>query len=99
MNNRLYFQRRPAVRLRREGWGGLAFDRTSGDLLELDAEGFAALAVLAMPRTLRGLRAALRAQGLAGRLPELARFVQALDDGGFLRRLGGPGPALAPRSG
>ena len=42
------FQRNPAVRLRRESWGGIAFDRGSGDLLELNDAGFAVLAALSL---------------------------------------------------
>jgi hypothetical protein len=41
------FQRHPAVRLRRELWGGLAFHRDHGDLVEFDAEGFDTVAALA----------------------------------------------------
>ena len=33
-------QRHPAVRLRREAWGGFAFHRDTGDLLELDRPAF-----------------------------------------------------------
>ena len=46
------FQRHPAVRLRRKSWGGFAFHRDEGDLVELDAEGFDAVAALTGARTL-----------------------------------------------
>ncbi len=66
---RLRFRRHPAVRLRRESWGGLAFHRDRGDLLELDAEGFDAVAALARARTLADLREHLRARGHPARGP------------------------------
>ncbi len=82
-----HFQRRPAIRLRREAWGGFALDRRGGDLLELDAQGFAVLSSLAAARTLRGLATVLRAQAHPVRIPELAQFVAALDARGFVARV------------
>ena len=47
-----------AVALRREAWGGVAFDRAGGDLLELDAEGFAVLTLLKTAQPLPKTRVA-----------------------------------------
>ena len=52
-----------AVRLRREAWGGVAFDRAGGDLLDLDREGFAVLAALRSAQTLPALQRSLRRLG------------------------------------
>ncbi len=82
-----WFQRHPAVRLRRESWGGLAFHRDRGDLLELDAEGFDAVAALAGARTLADLREHLRARGHPARRPELAAFVGTLEARDVVRRV------------
>ncbi len=79
------FQRSPLVRLRRESWGGVAFHRGEGDLLELDDTGFAVLAVLSQAQSLPVLCRALRRQTHAVRLPELAGFVRTLEDQDFLR--------------
>jgi radical SAM protein with 4Fe4S-binding SPASM domain len=92
----LLFQRSPAVRLRRESWGGLAFHRGLGDLLELDEEGFALLAFLSEPHTLPELRDALRRDKHPARLPELAHFVATLADRDFLRQVAPGMPSLAP---
>lgn len=45
----------PQVRLRRESFGGIAFHRGTGDLLELDEDGYAVLTALSQARTLRTL--------------------------------------------
>jgi MoaA/NifB/PqqE/SkfB family radical SAM enzyme len=83
--NPCHVQRCAAVRLRREAWGGLAFDRSSGDLLELDAEGFEVLAALTAPQTLRDLHHLLGRKGHRVRLPELAKFVKLLESRGLIR--------------
>jgi radical SAM protein with 4Fe4S-binding SPASM domain len=88
------FQRHPAVRLRRESWGGLAFHREQGDLLELDTEGFDTLAALAGTRTLPELRGLLHAQGHPARRPELASFVGDLEVRGVVRRMADEAPDL-----
>jgi MoaA/NifB/PqqE/SkfB family radical SAM enzyme len=94
-----WFQRSPAVRLRRESWGGFAFDRERGDLIELDAEGFDVVAALTRPRTLADLHSALRARGRPARRPELAAFLRTLEDRGVVRQASpdSPGPAVDPR--
>jgi len=92
------FQRHPAVRLRRESWGGLAFHRDQGDLVELDAEGFDMVAALAQAQTLPDLRGLLRAQGHPARRPELAAFVCALEARGVVRRVALDAPDLPPDS-
>jgi radical SAM protein with 4Fe4S-binding SPASM domain len=88
------FQRHPAVRLRRESWGGFAFHRESGDLVELDDEGFDALAALDEAQALPGLGQRLRAQDHPARRPELASFVRALEARGVVRRAGRDAPPL-----
>jgi pyrroloquinoline quinone biosynthesis protein E len=92
--NTTNFQRHPQVRLRRESGGGIAFHRGEGDLLELDASGFALLNALSTPETLTGLRAALRRQGHEARLPEMAIFVRTLEARGFLRQVPSQTPSL-----
>jgi MoaA/NifB/PqqE/SkfB family radical SAM enzyme len=89
-------QRCPAVRLRREAWGGPAFDRGSGDLLELDAAGFAVLAALSTARTIPALGHVLRKQGRAAPFPELATFARMLADRGFIQHVTADAPPLAP---
>jgi|GEM_PF-5469639 len=100
MSNRLElvrrFQRHPSVRLRRESWGGLAFHRDHGDLVELDAEGFDTVAALAKAQTLPDLRGLLRAQGHPARRLELASFVCVLKDRGVVRRVAHDAPDLPP---
>jgi radical SAM protein with 4Fe4S-binding SPASM domain len=82
------FRRHPAVRLRRERWGGLAFHRDIGELLELDSQGFQILASLSSAATLRELAVTVRS-GVSRlpRLPELARFLLELDERGFIERV------------
>ena len=92
------FQRHPSVRLRRESWGGLAFHRDQGDLVELDAEGFDAVAALARAQTLPDLRGLLRAQGHPARRLALAAFVSVLEDRGIVRRVAPDAPDLPPDS-
>jgi MoaA/NifB/PqqE/SkfB family radical SAM enzyme len=88
-----HLQLSPAVRLRREAWGGVAFDRAGGDLLELDAGGFAVLAALRTAHSLPALRRQLSAARPA-RGPELAAFLRALERRGFVRRADPAAPAL-----
>lgn len=90
------FQRQPAVRLRREAWGGVAFDRCGGDLLELDREGFQLLAVLARAQTLSALQGTLRSHGHPVRLPELAVFVKRLEERGLIRQVPAAVATLPP---
>src|SRR5690242_2965780 len=90
------FQRNPLVRLRRESWGGIAFHRGEGDLLELDESGFAVLTALSEAQSLPILGRSLRSQNLAVRLPKLARFLRTLEDRGFLEQVRPGTPALPP---
>ena len=83
----------PAVRLRREAWGGVAFDRAGGDLLEVDAEGFAVLAALRTAHALPALQRRL-SPGRPARGPELAAFLRGLERRGFVRRVGPAAPPL-----
>jgi len=75
------------VRLRREAWGGVAFDRTGGDLLELDEEGFALLLGLKSAQSLPSLQRGLRRLGHPARRPELIALLRALERRGFVRRV------------
>jgi radical SAM protein with 4Fe4S-binding SPASM domain len=70
----------PAVRLRREAWGGVAFDRARGDLLELDREGFALLVALRTPMV-------LRARERGKRRAEVVSLIRRLERHGFVRRV------------
>lgn len=81
-------RRNPLVRLRRESWGGLAFHRSTGELLELDRQGFQVLAALSFAVTFQDLSSVLRG-GVSRfpRWPELARFLQDLDERGFVERV------------
>jgi radical SAM protein with 4Fe4S-binding SPASM domain len=90
------FQRSPLLRLRRESWGGIAFHRGEGDLLELDESGFAVLAALSQAQSLPGLCHTLRSQAVVVRLPELASFVRTLETQDFLRQVSPTTPALPP---
>lgn len=82
------FRRHPAVRLRRESWGGLAFHRDIGELLELDGQAFQVLAALTCAATLRELAADVcHGASRSPRLPELAGFLQELDERGFVERV------------
>ena len=82
------FRRHPAVRLRRESWGGLAFHQNMGELLELDHQAFEILAALSSAATLQELAAIVRS-GVSHlpRLPELARFLRELNERGFVERV------------
>jgi pyrroloquinoline quinone biosynthesis protein E len=91
-----HLQRCPAVRLRREAWGGLAFDRAGGDLLELDRDGFAVLEILRTAQSLPGLTRELSALGHPPRRPELIALLETLERRGFIRRAAGDAPPLAP---
>ncbi|HKI32942.1 MAG TPA: radical SAM protein [Gemmataceae bacterium] len=88
-----HLQISPAIRLRREAWGGVAFDRAGGNLLELDPEGFTVLAALRMAHALPALQRALR-PGRPGRQPELVAFVRDLERRGFVRRVAPTTPPL-----
>src|SRR5271166_3990439 len=92
---RCHLQLAPPVRLRREAWGGVAFDRAGGDLLELDPEGFTVLAALRTPHALPALQRALR-PGRPARQPELAAFVRDLERRGFVRRVAPTALPLPP---
>jgi radical SAM protein with 4Fe4S-binding SPASM domain len=80
----------PTVRLRRESWGGVAFDRAGGDLLELDAEAFPLLVSL---RTAQSLPTLLRIH--PGRRGELISLLQTLERRGFIQRVAADAAPLA----
>ena len=80
-----HLQLAAAVRLRREAWGGVAFDRAGGDLLELDPEGFAVLATLQTAQTLPDLQRSLGRLGHRPRRPELVAFLRGLEHRGLDR--------------
>jgi radical SAM protein with 4Fe4S-binding SPASM domain len=75
-----------AVRLRREAWGGVAFDRGGGDLLEVDSEGFDVLRALKTPRTFLDLERHLRLTPGVSRL-QLIAFLRDLEGRRFIRRV------------
>jgi radical SAM protein with 4Fe4S-binding SPASM domain len=81
-----------AVRLRREAWGGVAFDRAGGDLLELDREAFALLAALRTPGTPSDLERDLRRSGHAVRRSELVGLLRDLERRRFLVRTAADAP-------
>ena len=81
------FQRHPAVALRRERWGGFAFHRGHGDLLELDEQGFEVLAGLGREIGLHELRFAVGCADCRPRLPNLAQFVGELKQRGFVQQI------------
>jgi MoaA/NifB/PqqE/SkfB family radical SAM enzyme len=87
-------QRAAAVRLRAESWGGFAFDRAGGDLLELDREAFALLAALGTARTPTQLEGELRRPGQPVRRGELQSLLAALQRRGFVQRVAPPAPPL-----
>jgi MoaA/NifB/PqqE/SkfB family radical SAM enzyme len=90
------WQRHPAVRLRREVWGGIAFHRATGDLLELDDEGFAVLMMLGTVHSVPGLLAALSPAAAPPRLAELASFLHHLEREKMVRRVELTAPPLPP---
>src|SRR5436305_766193 len=81
-----HLQLRAAVRLRREKWGGMAFDRSSGDLIEVDAEAFEVLTALKTPRTVLELE---RHPGRCRpvRRLELRALLGTLERRGFIGRV------------
>jgi mycofactocin biosynthetic radical S-adenosylmethionine protein MftC len=88
-----HLQTSPAVRLRREAWGGVAFDRAGGDLIELDPEGFAVLAALRTAHALPALGRRL-SHGQPTRGSELVAFLRDLERRGFIHRVDPATPAL-----
>ncbi len=74
-----WLQRHPAVRLRREAWGGFAFHRDTGDLLELDRDGFDVVLLMGTAHTFVDLCSLLRASGHQARRPRLASFLRELE--------------------
>lgn len=87
-------QRQPAVRLRRESWGGLAFHRDTGDLLELDRPAFDATCLLGEALTGPGLLVALRSRGHETGRADIIRFLHDLEDHAMIRRVA---PHAPPR--
>ena len=87
-------QRHPPVRLRRESWGGLAFHREAGDLLELDRPAFDAACLLGEALTGPRLSAALRSRGHEATRAEIVRFLRDLEDRAMIRRVAPDAPPL-----
>ncbi len=87
------FQISAAVRLRREAWGGVAFDRAGGDLLDLDPEAFTVLAALKAPHSLPALHRRLFPDR-PERRPELQALLRELVRRGFVRRASRAAPPL-----
>src|ERR1043165_4382350 len=90
-----HLQLAPAVRLRREACGGVAFDRAGGDLLEVDKEGFAVLTVLHTAQSLPALQRHLRQLGQPARRAELITFLHSLERRGFICRVAANAPSLS----
>jgi radical SAM protein with 4Fe4S-binding SPASM domain len=82
------------VRLRREVWGGLAFHRGTGDLVELDREGFDAMLLLGKAQTASDLCAMLRARGHETRWPATVSFLRELEAQSIFRRVPPNSPPL-----
>ena len=89
-----WLQRDPAVRLRREAWGGLAFHRDTGDLLELDREGFDLVRLLGTARTAADAHARLRIQGSEARRTMLVDLLRQLEAQSVVRRVAPDSPPL-----
>jgi radical SAM protein with 4Fe4S-binding SPASM domain len=80
-----HLQVSPAVRLRREAWGGVAFHRQSGDLIEVDAKGFTALVALKRALTVPALQRSLGRGRHGGQRTELIVFLRTLEQRGFIQ--------------
>jgi MoaA/NifB/PqqE/SkfB family radical SAM enzyme len=89
-----WLQRDPAVRLRREAWGGLAFHRNTGDLLELDREGFGVVRLLGTAHTASDVYAMLRAQGSEARRSLFVSLLRQLETRSILLRVAPDSPPL-----
>jgi radical SAM protein with 4Fe4S-binding SPASM domain len=87
-------QRHPAVRLRREAWGGFAFQRETGDLLELDRPAFDAAYLLGEARTGPELCAILQARGHEATRTETIPFLRDLAARAIIRRVAAAEPSL-----
>src|SRR5207244_3719875 len=73
---------------------GVAFDRASGDLIELDRPAFAALTALRTAHSLPALQRSLRHLGQDGCRSELIAILRSLERGGFVRRVAPGTPKL-----
>jgi len=90
-----WLQRHPSVRLRRESWGGFAFHRDTGDLVELDRAGFDIAALLERVHTFAELLSRLsRANGRSVRPQVLARLVRSLEAHAMVRHVPPGSPSL-----
>ncbi len=91
------FQRHPAVRLRGEAWGGIAFQRETGDLLELDRAGFEAVRLLGEARTGPEVCRLLRARGHQANRTATIGLLRDLEALAIIRRVAPNSPPL-PRN-
>ncbi len=91
-----WLQRHPAVRLRREAWGGFAFHRDTGDLLELDRDGFDVVLLMGTAHTFVDLCSLLRARGHRGARPRLASFLAKLETHAMIGRVPADSSSLPP---
>ena len=91
-----WLQRHPAVRLRREAWGGFAFHRDTGDLLELDRDGFDVVLLMGTAHTFVDLCSLLRARGHQARRPRLASFLRELETHAMIGRVPADSSSLPP---
>ncbi len=90
----IWLRRHPAVRLRRESWGGLAFHRDTGDLVELDREGFEIARLLGTAHTIADLYSRSRIRMHPTRPQELAGFLRGLESRGIIERVPPDSPSL-----
>jgi radical SAM protein with 4Fe4S-binding SPASM domain len=89
-------RRHPAVRLRREAWGGFAFHRDTGDLLELDREGFDLALLLGASHTIADLYSFSRTRMHPARPQILAGFLRGLEARGIIEPVPPSSPPLPP---
>src|SRR5690242_8097616 len=92
--NLIWLRRHPAVRLRREAWGGFGFHRVTGDLLELDREGFDVAMLLGTAQTFSDLYSLPRTGAREARPQELAGFLRALEARAIIGRVPPDTPSL-----
>lgn len=85
------------VRLRREAFGGIAFHRGTGRMIEVDHEAFALLTLLSEgTRSLRALAAALRSPlGRRVAVPEVASILEEFAVRGIVQQVARPVDDLA----
>jgi radical SAM protein with 4Fe4S-binding SPASM domain len=92
----IWLRRHPAVRLRREAWGGFAFHRDTGDLLEFDRDGFDIAMHLGTAHTITDLYSLSRTRMHRARPQIVADFLRKLEARGIIDRVPADSPSLQP---